>query len=193
MRLYQVETGSMSPTQDDCAFLWLYCMDGLPYAKYLPEGAPKAMPMVLALMRWDGTIGTMGGKLEVGESIRRALARESCEEADFWLSASCEPEVLGTFADDDWRVHSYALEVSYEELLEVRAKASRARPASAECAGWFIVPAEDYRPGYAGPQGVTAFLENNFQSTAKLEFEALCAKIRERRRQHAAQGDPTAG
>lgn len=177
MRLYHVETGSMSPTQQDCAFLWLYCMDGQPYAKYLPEGEPAVMPMVLALMRWDGTIGTMGGKLEVGEDIRRALAREACEEADFWLSSSCEPEVLGTFADGDWRVHSYALEVSYEELLEVRAKASRARPASAECAGWFIVPAGDYKPGYAGPQGVTAFLENNFQSTAKLEFQALLALL----------------
>lgn len=180
MRICQIETGHMSPKQLDCAFLWLYCMDGRPYKKYLGDGVPSNMPMILALLRWDGSFGTMGGKVDPGESLREALTREACEEANFWLARDEALEVLGTFRDGDWHVHSFALEVSYAELVEVRAKASSVGHTSPECAGWVIAPTGEYRPGDDGARGVEAFRNNNFASTAKLEFDALLSKIRAR-------------
>lgn len=180
MTIRQIETGLMSPKQMDCVFLWLYCLDGLPYVKYLPLDAPRNMPMVLTLLRWDGRFGTMGGKVDPGESLRVALEREACEEADFWLPGSTDVETLGTFADGDWHIHAFALEVSYAELVEARAKASDARHASPECAGWAIVPTGQYRDGENGARGLEAFRKNHFASTAGLEFEALLAKIHER-------------
>ncbi|KVP96641.1 hypothetical protein WJ97_12215 [Burkholderia ubonensis] len=181
MSIRQIATGHMSPKQMDCAFLWLYCMDGRPYKKYLGEGVPSTMPMVLALLRWDGRFGTMGGKVDPGESLHEALSRESCEEANFWLPKDAELEALGTFQDGDWHIHSFALEVSYAELVEARAKASSSSSqASLECAGWVIAPMGDYRPEEDGPRGVDAFLANHFASTAKLEFEVLLSKIRAR-------------
>jgi len=178
MTIRQIETGKMSPEGRDCAFLWLYCRDGRPYEKYLPAGAPRVMPMVLTLLRWDGMFGTMGGKVDPGESVRSALARESCEEANYWLSNVDEPEQLGTYVDSDWHIHSFAMEVSYTELVEIRAKASAINNASPECAGWCIVPVGRYVPNDDNnPRGVDAFSANNFASTAKLEFEALLAKI----------------
>ncbi|MBK3780177.1 NUDIX domain-containing protein [Paraburkholderia aspalathi] len=167
----------MSPKQMDCAFLWLYCMDGKPYAKYLAEGAPREMPMVLSLLRWDGRFGTMGGKVDRGESLRSALSRETCEEADFWLPASTEVEELGTFQDGDWHIHAFALELPYVELVEARAKASDIRHASPECAGWAIVPAGHYTHGDNGARGVEAFRVNHFASTAGLEFDVLLKNI----------------
>jgi ADP-ribose pyrophosphatase YjhB (NUDIX family) len=176
--IQQVTTGEMSPTQDDCVFLWLYCLDGKPYAKYLPAGAPLEMPMVLVMLRWDCGFGTMGGKVDPGEALRRALAREACEEADFWVPTNAELESLGTFQDGDWRVHSFAMQVSYAELVEARAKASRVSETSPECTGWNIVPTQDYLPDDDVPRGVTAFRMNNFRSTAKLEFDVLLELIR---------------
>lgn len=167
----------MSPTNNDCVFLWGYCLDGKPYEKYLPEGAPETMPMILVELRWDGAVGTMGGKANRGETLRQALARESGEEADFWLASSYDLENLGTFRDGDWHVHSFALEMMYAELVEARTKAIRVSERSPECAGWAIVPAWDYTPDGEVARGVTAFLMNNFRSTARLEFEALLKLI----------------
>lgn len=180
----QIETGAMSPDGLDCAFLWLYCLDGKPYTKYLVDKNPQArMPMVFALLRWDGTFGTIGGKVDPGESLRTALEREACEEANFWLSGSDEPEPLGTFMDSTWpneiwHVHSFCLEVSYAELVELRAKASAVSHASPEVAGFALAPLGDYRPaGTGAPRGRDAFRQNSFCSTAKLELDALLAKL----------------
>jgi ADP-ribose pyrophosphatase YjhB (NUDIX family) len=167
----------MSPKQMDAAFLWLYCLDGRPYEKYLADGAPRRMPMVLAMLRWDGRFGTMGGKANPGEPLQHALARESCEEADFWLSGSDEPVQLGTATDGDWHIHSFGLQVSYAELLDARTKATRVANRSPECAGWCVVPAGSYLPADNGPRGVEAFRANHFASTAGLEFDTLLAHI----------------
>ncbi|WP_157657769.1 NUDIX domain-containing protein [Burkholderia ubonensis] len=170
----------MSPKKMDCAFLWLYCMYGQPYSKYLAEGAADTMPMVMALLRWDGRFGTMGGKVDPGESLREALSRESCEEANYWLASDAEPEMLGTFQDGDWHVHSFALEVTYPELVAARAQASAMSNASPECAGWVIAPMGTYRAEDDGPRGVEAFRVNHFASTAGLEFDVLLANVRAR-------------
>ena len=177
MTIRQIDTGLMSPKGMDCVFLWLYCMDGKPYAKYLEDGAPTLMPMVLALLRWDGRFGTMGGKVDAGEKLRVALSREACEEADFWLPSDADIEQLGTFQDCDWHIHAFAHEVSYAELVEARAKASAINHASPECGGWVIAPTGVYRPGDNGARGVDAFRLNHFASTAGLEFEALLKRI----------------
>lgn len=177
--MYQLETGAMSPDGYDGAFLWLYCRDGRSYAKYMPEGqADVRIPMAFALLRWDGTFGTIGGKVDPGESLRTALAREALEEANFSLPQDVEVEALGTFKYDSWHIHSFCLELSYTDLLSVRAKASAFAHASPEVAGFNIVPAVNYRPASdSEPRGVEAFLQNRFCGTARLEFDALLAKL----------------
>lgn len=191
MNIRQIETGRMSPLNLDCAFLWLYCLDGQPYQKYLEPGAPATMPMVLVLLRWDGMFGTMGGKMDPGESLREALTREASEEANFWLANAAEPEALGTFQDCDWHVHSFAMEVSHAELVEARAKASVVSHATPECAGWCIIPTGAYQPGEDGARGVEAFRGNRFVSTAKLEFDALLALIQRKQVSRESRAAPT--
>ncbi len=177
--MHQITTGAMSPDGlHDCAFLWLWCRDGRPYAKYLPEGASEHMPMVLTLLRWDGTFGTMGGKVDKGESLMQALFREAGEEIGFWLPDGKNPEPLGTFQDGPWHIHSFSLEMSYYELLGVRTDASALKNASPEVAGVVLAPTGQYRPGKEGvPRGRTAFEGNQFCSTAKLEWDLLMTKL----------------
>lgn len=175
----QIETGLRSPDQrHDCVFLWLYTKGGQPYSKYLPKGENETMPMVLVLLRWDGTFGTMGGKVDEGESLQQALARESFEEAHYRIPADAEPECLGTFVDGPWHIHSFCLELPFQDLLQVRAVGSQMENVSPEVSGFVVAPAGHYLAG-AAPRGVAAFKENQFCSTAKLEFELLLKKIAE--------------
>lgn len=175
--MHQIETGQLSPNQQDCAFLWLWCRDGVPYAKYLPDGAPATMPMVFAMLRWDGMFGAIGGKVDAGEDLREALAREVWEEATFALPTQAHLVPLGTFMDHGWHVHSFALEVTFAELVAARANASAGLNSSPECAGFCIAPTGSYIPCLTGPRGIKAFSENRFCSTAKLEFEQLLKLI----------------
>lgn len=177
--MHQIETGTLSPDgKHDCVFLWLYCRDGRPYTKYRPAGADEAMPMVFALLRWDGTFGTMGGKVDPGESLHVALSREACEEANFWLPENAEIEQLGTFQDGPWHIHSFCYELTYGELVSVRGHASAQAYAHPEVAGFVIAPAGEYMPGANGaPRGVGAFSHNQFCSTAKLELDLLLHKL----------------
>lgn len=180
MTIRQIETGLMSPDQKDCAFLWLYCLAGRPYEKYLADNTPHDMPMALAMLRWDGMFGTMGGKVDPGETLKQALGREAAEEGNFWLPENAVLTPLGTFTTQAWHVHSFALEVTYEELLRARENASSAEDSTPECAGWCIVPLADYQPWWAGQRGVSAFRQNNFVTTAGLEFDALCQLVQQR-------------
>lgn len=175
----RIETGARSPDGKDCVFLWLYTPDGEPYKKYRAQHEhDKPFPLILALLRWDGTFGTMGGKVDPGESLRQALARESFEEAGFTLADTDQPEILGTFQDGLWHIHSFTLALPFATLVDVRAAASMASKATPECAGFNLVPAAAYLPHPDGyPRGVEAFRENRFCSTAKLEFDLLLEKL----------------
>jgi uncharacterized protein YyaL (SSP411 family) len=102
------------------------------------------------------------------------------EEGNFWLPENAVLTPLGTFTTQAWHVHSFALEVTYEELLRARENASSSEDSTPECAGWCIVPLADYQPWWAGQRGVSAFRQNNFVTTAGLEFDALCQLVQQR-------------
>lgn len=129
----------------------------------------------------------MGGKVDSGESLLEALTREASEEANFWLTRDADLEILGTFQAGDWHIHSFALEVSYAELVAARARASSLSNASPECAGWVIAPMGAYQSEDDGPRGLEAFRANHFASTAGLEFDALLAKVQTRLAQAATK------
>ena len=131
--MHQIETGLRSSTGKDCVFLWLYALDGKPYATYREASAPDhIVPRVLAQLRWDGTFGTAGGKVDPGETLQEALAREVREELGYTLPHNCEPVEFATFDNHGWHIHAHRLEVSYAELLRIRNQAVTAEHAEAE-------------------------------------------------------------
>lgn len=177
--MHQIETGLKSPDGRDCVFLWLYALDGKPYANYQEvDAADYVVPMVLTLLRWDGTFGTAGGKVDPGETLREALAREVKEELAYDLPAACEPVEFATFDNHGWHIHAHRLEVPYAELLRIRNQAVTAEHAEAECSGYNLVHVERYRPTGDRPRGIEAFLQNHFCATAKRELELLLNHIK---------------
>lgn len=175
--MQQLETGLLSPLHQDGAFLWLYSLDGRPYQKRLAAESRGPYPMVLAALRWDGSFGTMGGKVDPGESLLEGVRREAYEELGFELRDDDVPVPLTTYLDGDWHMHSFSLCVPYARLAEVRATASHAGR-SPEVAGAVIAPAFAYPDKLDGtPRGIEAFRQMKFFSTSKFELDALLARI----------------
>jgi len=176
--MQQIETGVRQPDGRDCVFLWLYATDGRPYAKYLEAPKPDlVVPMVFAQLRWDGMFGTVGGKVDPGESLLEALARETREEIAYDIPADAQLAPLSTFERNGWHIHAYRLRLPFEQLREVRNRAHLAEHADTECAGYNLVHAVDYRPDAANPRGIRAFLQNQFLASAKPELELLLEHI----------------
>ena len=172
--MQQIETGLRQPQNRDAVFLWLYATDGQPYAKYLASPNPElVVPMIFIQLRWDGVFGTVGGKVDPGESLLEALKRETQEEIGYAIPTGAEVEPFSTFEREGWHIHAYRLQLTYDELLEVRNRAHLAEHAGSEVSGYNLVHAIDYRPDSDKPRGIRAFLQNRFSATAKLELELL--------------------
>ncbi|GBG14462.1 DNA mismatch repair protein MutT [Novimethylophilus kurashikiensis] len=178
MTIQKIEAGALHPQGKDAVFLWLYCLDGQPYTKRLPnQVAGGQYPMVLSLLRWDGSFGTMGGKVDPGESLYEALCREAVEEASFEIGHDDDVRPLATYLDDEWHMHSYCLELPYSRLEAARESASMVGR-SPEVAGAVIVPAFNYPARMNGaPRGRDAFLTMNFFSTSKVELNELFGRM----------------
>lgn len=172
-----LETGLLSPLQQEGAFLWLYSLDGPPYQKRLAADSRGPYPMVLATLRWDGSFGTMGGKVDPGETLLEGVRREAMEELGFELRDDDVPVPLATYLDGDWHMHSFSLCVPYARLAEARAVASCANR-SPEVAGVVIAPAFAYPDKLDGtPRGIEAFRQMKFFATSKFELDALLVRI----------------
>lgn len=160
----------------DCVFLWLYAKECNPYRNYtdIPYDFEPVMPMVLAQVRWDGLFGTTGGHVEVDETLRDALNREVLEEINYDISTK-EIKHLSTMMNpkNGYHLHSYKLEVSYDELKQIRSNAQKSEHFEPEMAGIVLLPIAKYRKHSGEEVGYINIMSQNFVSTSKLELEKL--------------------
>ena len=82
-------------------------------------------------MRFDGTLGFIGGVVDRGESPEEACTRECCEElgiAPSLLSISSDDLVCTEYSDrSKFCLHFYAKEISYDLFVEIERKALQSR------------------------------------------------------------------
>lgn len=155
-------------------FLWIYARNCTPYAGYELNNIPN-VTLVLSQLRWDGKFGAVGGLVESTDpDLETALVREAYEEIGYVLDPS-RIQPLTSFANQitGAHVHSYYLEVSYEELLSIRDNATTGKHFSAECAGVNLMHFAKYlKPGNI-EAGFCNLMQQQFVCTGKLELEAL--------------------
>ena len=166
----RIENGVRSSEMKDCVFLWLYARGCKPYAKYMEvEDQNQEMPMAMMQLRWDGSFGVAGGKVDEGETLEQALHREIKEEIAYEIKGT--PVPMATFKDKSspWHIHSYSLEVSFEELIKARNESVNAEHRISECSGYVVIHMANYKNGL----GLEKFKENQFCATALREFEIL--------------------
>jgi ADP-ribose pyrophosphatase YjhB (NUDIX family) len=94
------------------------------------------------MVRWDGSFGFVGGKVDPGETLIEAAKRESLEEInhqpkDDDLKLVCSHSMVhGNFKQN---THLYACEVSPEKLYDIRRKSGESVHGQVESAGFVVV------------------------------------------------------
>ena len=94
------------------------------------------------MVRWDGSFGFVGGKVDPGETLIEAAKRESWEEInhkpeDGDLKLVCSHSMVhGNFKQN---THLYACEVTPEELYEIRRQSGEGVHGQVESAGFVVV------------------------------------------------------
>lgn len=94
------------------------------------------------MVRWDGSFGFVGGKVDPGETLIEAAKRESWEEInhkpeDGDLKLVCSHSMVhGNFKQN---THLYACEVTPEKLYDIRRKSGESVHGQVESAGFVVV------------------------------------------------------
>lgn len=94
------------------------------------------------MVRWDGSFGFVGGKVDPGETLIEAAKRESWEEInhqpeDGDLKLVCSHSMVhGKFEQN---THLYACEVTPEKLYDIRRKSGESVHGQVESAGFVVV------------------------------------------------------
>lgn len=166
MAIIRIKDEERSNVKDN-VFLWVYAKDCQPYLNYpyVPDKEAK-IPMVFAILRWDGTFGAIGGEVDEGETLVEALIREVKEEANYELTTDMNFKPLCSFKNDENgnHYHSYALDInSLDSLLAIREQATTAEHSIAEVCGYNIVQMANF----------SKFMDNQFSGTSKFELEKL--------------------
>lgn len=166
----------------ECAFIWLYSSEDLTCHK-----SDELVPFIMTFTRWDGKLGTIGGKLEAGETPVQGAMREAKEElsesfGSHPLETESNLQKLCTFLDEKSGVliHSFAMCLPYERLIDLSnrfftEKLTKKR----ELCGISFVPCANYRnPRNNEVVGIKSYLKNEFSATAKLELNSLIGNLK---------------
>ena len=158
----------------DCAFVWIYAKDCTPYSNYPYNDIPN-VSLVFTELRFDGMLGAVGGKVEYDDpNLEIAILREAEEEIAYNLPVErLEPLVSYKNTVVGSHNHAYSLEVSYEELLEIRNNAHNGIHFSAENAGVNLLHICRYLKGNKVECGWNTLIEQRFIGTAKMELMKL--------------------
>lgn len=111
------------------AFCIIYCDDSRPYKDYDAflesncendkKKAKLKIPMIMAMMRNDCTIGFPGGHIKDNESIIDGLKRELKEEINLNDLDESRLKILCTYYNDRRIITTFHYKVTYEEYNEI--------------------------------------------------------------------------
>lgn len=167
---------NLSPFKITNVFGILYCEDGKPFERYDEPGIGneiknKTMPVVLLIMRYDGTIGFPGGNVKEGESVKVALAREISEEINLYCKGITDPsyEYFTTFSKGNQENITYINKVDYNFLKKVHEHSVYARHAHSEVLGTILLPINEFT--------TTNISEMLFAGSAKEELELFIDRL----------------
>lgn len=139
----RVEDGLMA--DNNSAFVVFYTdpvkiyngADGLPESLWDLE-----VPLMGAMLRWDGSLGFVGGEVDGLETLLDAAIRECYEEVGFEpdrdrLKLVCSHGMVSQ--ERKQNTHLFACKVSKVELYEIRVRSCNSRHSQTESAGFNVL------------------------------------------------------
>jgi ADP-ribose pyrophosphatase YjhB (NUDIX family) len=172
----QIPHGTIEKGKRQLVFVCLYTKHSKPFKNYeyaSVELKDKSIPLVLMLLRQDGSLGFPGGGVEKGEDLVTALSREVREEINYRLDVN-KLKPLMSFSTLASNFHSFSYEVNSEEdIRKIQQDALYAQHFLSENGGCVLQQVIDYKG-----KGYPNFLKNNFCSSAKMEFEELIKNLK---------------
>lgn len=171
-----VQFGERSPKKRDVVFVWIYAKNCSSYDGY-PYNDIPVTSLVLGQLRWDGSIGAVGGGVDKGEELVEAAIRECIEEIAFAPEADKLQELCTRRnPKSNVHIHTWGYEVSYEELKHIRNNASTAEHFNAECGGVFLMHTCRYKSSSGKEVGWNILQQHVFVGTAKMDLQLLVEK-----------------
>jgi len=165
----------MVPGAFHCVFAAFYAEDGKPYRNYKDVSENHrntVIPTVMMQLRWDGTFGFPGGKVDGEETLREALVREVQEEVNYNIQHLIDKvHLVGSYSTKERKMcqHCFGIHVPYEELKRIRMCSLTGEHIDSENSGSVLVHIMNYGPN----SGFEAFRQNNFKATAGMELDDL--------------------
>lgn len=143
MLIKRVSDGLMA--ENNSAFVAFYTdpvkiYDG---ADNLPESVwSLKVPLMGAVLRWDGSLGLVGGEVEPSETLVNAAIRECYEEVGYEpdadsLTLVCSHSMAGNGRKQN--THVFACKVSKIQIYEIRMRSCSSRHGQTESAGFNVL------------------------------------------------------
>lgn len=174
----------------NCVFVSILAKNVQPYASYSEPKNLRAkeltVPMVLAQMRWDGSIGFPGGKVDESDKINGCLTRESlinalCREMNEEINIPLDSidknnfKELCTFKDtkedtgEAIYIHNFIYEVEKENLIPIIKNALNSPHIISENCGNILL----HLINYSETKGINNLLNHKYSGSAKEELIEL--------------------
>lgn len=120
------------------------------------------------MVRWDGQMGLVGGKVDKDETLIQAACRESAEEIDFWPPEEMLKLVCSHYMKDgdfEQHTHVFSCKLTVEGLYSARERSINSPHGRVESAGFVAVHMTETAMGN--------LLKNSWAGTALEEVKFL--------------------
>lgn len=182
-KLIELPFGTRVPGKPDGAFVAIHCRCAhWSEAPHVPaDMRVKEWPHVLLFNRWDGRVGLVGGKVDPGESLAGAVARESREEIGWSVPNDLlvreEPSFrpLCTHEAEKIVVHAFEYDLGKVHVGYLRWVLQLAAAVGVVEGSPYWAPLAEYKSGLGFPQ----VLQSNFATAVAEELQCLVRKLRE--------------
>lgn len=121
--------GVNNSTKKNVVFCIIYCDDSKPYNDYeafieselesVRKKATVTVPLILAMMRNDCTIGFPGGHVKENETLIEGLKRELKEEINLDNLDESRLKILCTYYNEKRKITTFQYKVTYDEYNNI--------------------------------------------------------------------------
>jgi len=169
--MYRIDFNTKVAEKNQAAFVIFYATDNSPWHNYEGEVSSRTnlvVPTCLMINRSDGSIGFIGGRVEVGETLEEAARREVKEEVGYTTLEELEEVVAHDIGPIT--THAFCCRMPYTQLRQIQSDATQAAHFGSEVTGLFLPHLVDYDTVIGKGGGVVNLLSSTMAPSVREEL-----------------------